>query len=108
VFSDQLRSLDWHARGGEKIGRAAEDVVSRIPPAERTLIDRAAHSAGKTRTDFILEAARRAAEDALLDRAVTAVGPKAYAAFLARLDAPARPNARLRKTMQTPPRWAKT
>ena len=41
----------------------------RIPPAERNLIDCAAESAGKTRTDFILEAARRAAEEALLDRA---------------------------------------
>ncbi len=84
-----------------------ETLNLRIPPAERTLIDRAAQAAGKTRTDFILEAARRAAEEALLDRAVLAVGPEAYAAFLARLDAPAQPNARLRKTMQTPHPWAK-
>ena len=40
----------------------------RIPTVERNLIDRAAQSAGKTRTDFILEAARRAAEETLLDR----------------------------------------
>ena len=32
----------------------------RIPAAERNLIDRAAASVGKTRTTFILEAARRA------------------------------------------------
>ena len=50
----------------------------RIPPAERNLIDRAAESAGKTRTDFILEAARRAAEEALLDRALMVVSPEAY------------------------------
>ena len=42
----------------------------RIPPAERNLIDRAAQSAGKARTDFILEGARRAAEEHLLDRAL--------------------------------------
>jgi uncharacterized protein (DUF1778 family) len=84
-----------------------ETLNLRVPPAERTLIDRAAQSTGKTRTDFILEAARRAAEEALLDRAVLAAGPKAYAAFLARLDAPAQPNARLRKTMQAPQPWAK-
>jgi uncharacterized protein (DUF1778 family) len=84
-----------------------ETLNLRIPPAARTLIDRAAQSAGKTRTDFILEAARRAAEEALLDRAVLAVGSEAYAAFLARLDAPAKPNARLRKTMQTRQPWAK-
>jgi mRNA interferase MazF len=27
VLSDQLRSLDWEARGAEKAGRAADDVV---------------------------------------------------------------------------------
>ena len=77
----------------------------RIPPAERMLIDRAASSAGKTRTDFILEAARRAAEETLLDRALLLVGPEAYAEFVKRLDAPAQPNERLRKTMQATPPW---
>jgi uncharacterized protein (DUF1778 family) len=84
-----------------------ETLNLRIRPAERTLIDRAAESAGKTRTDFILEAARRAAEDELLDRAMLTVGPAAYDAFLARLDAPAQPNARLRKTMRAAQPWAK-
>ena len=79
----------------------------RIAPAERNLIDRAALSSGKTRTDFILEAARRAAEDTLLDRALLAVEPQAYAEFLKRLDAPAQPNDRLRRTMQTTPPWVK-
>ena len=79
----------------------------RIPPEERNLIDRAAEAAGKTRTDFILSAARRAAEDTLLDRAILSVTPEAYAEFLARLDAPAQPNERLRATMQTPAPWSK-
>ncbi|MCE1185210.1 DUF1778 domain-containing protein [Zoogloea sp.] len=79
----------------------------RIPPEERNLIDRAAEAAGKTRTDFILSAARRAAEDTLLDRAILSVSPEAYAEFLARLDAPAQSNERLRKTMQTPAPWTK-
>lgn len=79
----------------------------RIGTAERDLIDVAARATGKTRTDFILEAARRAAEDALLDRSVFAVGAKAYAEFLKRLDAPAKPNAQLRRTMLAKPPWAK-
>lgn len=79
----------------------------RIPAAERNLIDRAAACAGTTRTEFILRAARRAAEETLLDQAVLAVSPEAYAEFLARLDAPTAPNERLRRTMQTPPPWAK-
>ncbi len=77
----------------------------RIKPEERDLIDRAAHIRGKNRTDFILDAARLAAEEALLDRTVLAVSPEAYAEFLARLDAPAQPNERLRQTMQTSVPW---
>lgn len=77
----------------------------RVPPAERYLIDRAAESAGKTRTDFILEAARRAAEEALLDRALMVVSPEAYGEFLKRLDRPAQPNERLRRTMRAKTPW---
>lgn len=82
-----------------------ETLNLRIKPQERGLIDRAAKSLGKTRTDFVLDAARRAAQDALLDRVVLAVSPRAYAEFLARLDAPPRPNARLRRTIKTPAPW---
>lgn len=78
----------------------------RIPATARNLIDRAASSTGKTRTDFILEAARRAAEETLLDRALVSVSPDAYAEFQKRLDAPAQPNERLRKSLQTVPPWA--
>ena len=77
----------------------------RIKPQMRELIDRAAELSGKNRTTFVLDAARRAAEDALLDRTVLTVSPKAYRRFLARLDAPPRPNKRLLKSMQTPAPW---
>jgi len=77
----------------------------RIKPEERSLIDRAAAAAGKNRTDFILDAARRAAEEALLDRILFPVSAEAYAEFLARLEAPPKPNERLRRTMQTPAPW---
>jgi len=86
--------------------RTRRDALNiRIKPEVRGLIDRAAEAVGKTRTDFVLDAARRAAEEALLDRTMIALGPKAYAEFLARLDAPPRPNARLRRTMRTPAPW---
>ncbi|TYX09925.1 DUF1778 domain-containing protein, partial [Klebsiella pneumoniae] len=42
-----------------------ETLNLRIKPAERDLIDRAAKARGKNRTDFVLEAARAAAEEAL-------------------------------------------
>ena len=87
--------------------RAPRETLNlRIPAAERGLIDRAAQSSGKTRTDFILGAARRAAEEELLGRTVFVVSPGAYAGFVAMLDSPPQPNEELRRTMQTPPPWA--
>ena len=77
----------------------------RIRPEERGLIDRAATLTGKTRTDFVLEAARQAAEEALLDQTIFTVSREAYARFLARLDEPPNPNERLRRTMQAAPPW---
>jgi uncharacterized protein (DUF1778 family) len=85
---------------------AARDTLNlRIRPGDRSLIDRAAAGVGKTRTDFVLDAARRAAEETLLDRVLFDVDPKVYAKFLARLDAPPRPNSRLRRAMRTPAPW---
>ena len=85
--------------------RKRQSLNLRIKAEERGLIDRAAKMLGKNRTDFVLDAARRAAEDALLDRTVLTVSPKAYAEFLARLDAPPRPNERLQKTLRTVAPW---
>jgi uncharacterized protein (DUF1778 family) len=77
----------------------------RIKPHDRGLIDRAAQLTGKTKTDFVLEAARRAAEDALLDRTLFTVGPAAFDAFRARLDEPPRPNDKLRRALKTAAPW---
>ena len=82
-----------------------ETLNIRIKPEERSLIDRAAKTRGKNRTDFILDAARLAAEEALLEQLVMTVSPQAYEQFLARLDMPPQANDRLRKTMQTGAPW---
>jgi uncharacterized protein (DUF1778 family) len=83
----------------------SDTLTIRLKPDDRGLIDRAADFLGKNRTAFILDAARHAAEEALLDRTMLQVSPEAYAEFLARLDAPVQPNERLRRTMQTPAPW---
>ncbi len=82
-----------------------ETLNIRIRPEVRGLIDRAAKQRGTTRTDFILDAARRAAEETLLDRALISLDHKAYASFVARLDAPAKANAKLRQTLRATPPW---
>jgi uncharacterized protein (DUF1778 family) len=78
----------------------------RIGQNERNLIDSAARLTGKTRTDFVLDAARRAAEEALLDQVYFGVSQDAYDEFLARLDAPPRPNERLKRALRKPPVWS--
>jgi uncharacterized protein (DUF1778 family) len=82
-----------------------ETLNVRVKNEDRNLIDRAARLLGKSRTDFLLESARRAAQDALLDQTLFRVSPSLYAEFVARLDAPPAPNDRLRRTMTTPAPW---
>ena len=82
-----------------------ETLNIRIKPEVRDLIDRAAKSRGKNRTDFILDSARLAAEDTLLDQVMVSVSPQAFAEFQARLDLPPNANDHLRKTMLTPAPW---
>jgi uncharacterized protein (DUF1778 family) len=86
-------------------GAKRDTLNIRIKPEVRGLIDRAAALVGKNRTDFVLDAARHAAEDALLDRTVFVLSSKAYAEFIARLDAPAQPNERLRRSLETAAPW---
>jgi len=76
-----------------------------IPPEIRGLIDRAAALSGTDRTDFILAAARAAAEEKLVDQREIRVSQKAYAQFLSRLDQPPRFNKRIRQTMNASVPW---
>jgi uncharacterized protein (DUF1778 family) len=60
----------------------------RIRSDIRSLIDRAAKAQGKTRSDFMIDAARRAAEESLLDQALVRVDQLTYDYFLEMLDTP--------------------
>lgn len=60
---------------------------------------------GKTRTDFVLEAVRRADPDALSERTRLVIDAETCARFAAALDAPWRPDAKLRRTMATLAPW---
>ncbi len=60
----------------------------RVREDVRDLIDRAARVNGKTRSDFMIEAARQAAENALLDQTFVRVDAETYTQFLSVLDRP--------------------
>ncbi len=94
---------------GTHASRPERDTLNiRVRPELRSLIDQAAALAGKSRTDFVLDASRRAAEEAMLDRTLILAGPDAFAAFHEGLDAPPAPNDRLRRTLARKPPWDET
>lgn len=67
---------------------ATRAVNLRVREDIRDLIDRAAQGQGKSRSEFMIDAARRAAEDALLDQTLVRVDAETYAHFLNVLDQP--------------------
>ena len=60
----------------------------RIREDVRDLIDRAAIAQSKTRSEFMIDAARRAAEESLLDRTLIRVDAETFARFTELLDRP--------------------
>lgn len=77
----------------------------RVPEDQKVLIDRAAAALGKSRTEFMLDSARQAAEKVLLDQRLFLLDDAAYKEFDAVLDAPVGPTSALKKLLSTPPPW---
>ncbi len=77
----------------------------RIEAGTRQLIDDAAAILGKTRTEFMVESARRQAVDVLLDRRLYALEPAGHDAFLHALDQPPPPGPKLTALMRRVPVW---
>ena len=79
----------------------------RLTTKLRDLIDRAAEVVGKTRSDFILESARKHAIDVLLDQRLFSLDSKQYEEFLRVLDEPPEPNPRLKQLLASKSPWEK-
>jgi len=77
----------------------------RAMAVQRHLIDQAAERLGRSRSDFVLEAATRHAEDVLLDQALFARDADAFAQFQVMLDPPPRSNERLRRFLNEKSPW---
>jgi len=73
--------------------RAAErkehPLSMRLPEADIAIIDRAATLRGRSRTDFVREAAVRAAEDVLMETLPIRMSAAGFRAFVAALSGPA-------------------
>lgn len=79
----------------------------RIEAGTRQLIDDAAAALGKTRTEFMIETARRQAIDVLLDRRLFALDDANYDAFAQALDNPPPPGSKLKSLLSRTPAWRK-
>lgn len=93
------------ARREDKQHRRSVTINLRMSETVKNLIDRAAAVLGKSRTDFMLESARRRAEDVLLDQKFFMLDEKNYTAFLELLDQPPKPVEELRKLLATKAPW---
>ena len=74
----------------------------RALPAQKALLDQAAAASGKSRTEFILEAACDAAENLLLNQRYFGLEPSAFETFERALTAPVEDNPALRRLLGEP------
>lgn len=79
----------------------------RAKAKQRDLIDQAAERVGRSRSDFMLDAACRQAEDVLLDQAFFVVDAGTFKKFQALLDKPLPATDRLRRLLKTKAPWDK-
>lgn len=79
----------------------------RAKPRQRDLIDLAAERMGRSRSDFMLDAACREAEDVLLGQAFFVVDASVFEKFQALLDKPLPATDKLRRLLKTKAPWDK-
>lgn len=87
--------------------REAVSINIRAKTRQRDLIDQAAGRLGRSRSEFMLDAACREAESVLLDQAYFAVDAGTFAKFQALLDHPLPPTEKLRRLLKTKAPWEK-
>lgn len=82
-----------------------ETINIRATGGQRNLIDQAAAIRGKTRSEFMLDASYREAQNVLLDRTLFVLDPEAFDEFEAMLDAPREPSEALVKMLTRKAPW---
>ncbi len=89
----------------EAVKRREYPLSMRLPEADVAVIDRAAGLRGRSRTDFIREAAVRTAEEVIMENIVIRMSEDGFAAFMAAVDAPAQPVAEMVELLGRPAPW---
>ncbi|MGX1319712.1 uncharacterized protein (DUF1778 family) [Bradyrhizobium sp. USDA 377] len=85
--------------------RKEHPLSMRLPETDIAIIDRAAALRGRSRTDFVRDAAVRAAEDVLMETAPIRMSPSGFKAFMATLSGPAAPVPEIVELFQRAAPW---
>ena len=96
------------ARSGRRraVATRKDDVIQIRASAEtKAILNRAAVLRGQKLSEFLLDSARRRAEETILDQRAFFLDPDAHEKFLAMLDKPAKPTKELRQLMKRKPPW---
>lgn len=80
-------------------------ISMRLPEADVAMIDRAATLRGRTRTDFVRDAAVRAAEEVVMENQLVRMSPQGFADFVNILARPAEPVPEMVELAERPAPW---
>jgi uncharacterized protein (DUF1778 family) len=79
-----------------------EKLDLRLTPAAKQALRQAAESSRESVSDFVLRSALTRADEILADRRVIKLDDEQWEAFVAALDAPPKPRARLKRLLNEP------
>ena len=96
-----MSSHSVEGRTKSRQDQSEASISMRISRRTLGLIDEAASVAGKSRTEFVLDCARRHAVDVLLDQRLFVLDDERHEAFMRALDDPPPPSARLKQLMRS-------
>lgn len=85
--------------------RKEHPISMRLPEADVAMIDRAAALRGRSRTDFVRDAAVRAAEEVVMENRITRMSPEGFADFMNALVQPATPVPEMVELARRPAPW---
>ncbi len=80
-------------------------ISMRLPEADVAMIDRAAALRGRSRTDFVRDAAVRAAEDVVMENRLIRMSPEGFSHFMEALAGPAEPVPEMVELAKRPAPW---
>ena len=79
----------------------------RLPEGDIAIIDRAADLRGRSRTDFVREAAVRAAEEVLMENTLVRMSQEGFEAFVQAISTPAAPVPEMVASLRRTAPWEK-